>query len=151
MREEKRTVMVEKTIYIAEDGKEFSDKWSCDDYEYELHQKEQESIAKRLEFDTHGIDWPSMAHPTGSYHEYKWFRIENDQDLEDFCKAYSAYDRALKDVELVKSYVYYPDYICLVDYPNGPEHPEWFTLSKLMHQLGLFLSNFPVNEDGEFL
>lgn len=38
MKSEKRNVIEQRneTIYIAEDGKEFSDKYSCEDYEVEL-------------------------------------------------------------------------------------------------------------------
>ena len=151
MKTEKRIVQKEVEIYIADDGKEFSDQLSCEEYEEELMVKKQEAIAERLSFDTKGIDWPSMAKPYGSEHEYKWFRLENDADLLDFCRAYSAYNRKLKDISFVKMFVHYPDYICLVDYPHGPEDPQWFTLSKLLNQLFAFLNNIPVNENCELI
>ena len=113
--------------------------------------KKQEAIAERLSFDTKGVDWPSMANPYGPEHEYKWFRLENDTDLLDFCRAYSTYNRKLKDIDFVKMFVHYPDYICLVDYPHGPQDPQWFTLSKLLNQLFAFLENIPVNDNGELI
>lgn len=56
MKTEKRIVQKEVEIYIADDGKEFSDHWSCEEYEEELMMKKQEAIAERLSFDTKGVD-----------------------------------------------------------------------------------------------
>lgn len=144
MREETRKVSKKITVYIAKDGKEFpEDPWGCEEYEDELLKKEQEKIAERLKFDTKGIDWPSMAHPTNETHEYKWFKISNEQDLVDFCNAYEPYHRDLKNPELVKAYMNgYPDYLCIVYYPDKYE-ADLYTLSSLVQRFSKFFSLIP--------
>lgn len=142
MRTETREVTTTKIMYIAEDGKEFENPWSCQTYEEELRWVKMEQAAERLRFDANNFDWPSLADPTGPDHEYKWFKVCSDKDLKLFCDAYTPYCRDLKDIEYVKEYIRYgyPDYICLVDYPRGESDSKWNTLSKLLEQSDVFLS-----------
>ena len=142
MKEVRREVLVEKTIYIADDGEEFESLLDCEEHEWDLRQKEQESVAEKLRADLNSVHWPSIANPQGDA-AYHWFAVQNEQDLALFCSAYASYDRSLKDVENVKGYVSYPDYICLVDYPLGPEFPQWFTLSKMLAEANAFLAQMP--------
>lgn len=142
MKEVRRPVTEVKSIYIAEDGKEFTSMLDCEEYEWELRQKAGEEMAEGLRADLNKASWPSIANPY-SKHEFHWFLIQNEEDLKTFCKAYSSYDRSLKDIENVKRYVSYPDYICLVDYLNGPEEPEWFTLTRMLSQVNAFVDQLP--------
>lgn len=142
MKEVRRPVTEVKSIYIAEDGKEFTSMLDCEEYEWELREKASEEMAKGLRVDLNKVSWPSIANPQGN-EEYHWFSVQNDEDLALFCNAYASYDRSLKDVENVKAYVSYPDYICLVDYPLGPEFPQWFTLSKMLSQMNAFVAQIP--------
>lgn len=46
---EKRTIQVEQEVYIARDGKEFTDDWECRRYEYDLVQKTLKFYNSKLE------------------------------------------------------------------------------------------------------
>lgn len=142
MRTDTREVTTTKTMYIAEDGIEFDNPWNCQMHEEELRWTRMEKAAERLRFDANTFDWPSLADPTGPDHEYKWFKVCSNEDLKLFCDSYTPYCRDLKDVEYVKEYIRYgyPDYICLVDYPHGESDNKWNTLSKLLEQSDVFLS-----------
>lgn len=151
MRKYTKPVTIEKEIFVAEDGTEFDKELDCENYEWELTQSKKEKLASALSYDANRFDWASMVNPNGSQHEYKWFKVKNDEDLKLFCNSYESYCRELRKIDVVKKYVNYPDYICLVDYPNGPEQPDWFTLSKLLEQTNLFMSQFPFDEEGNLL
>lgn len=142
-----KSITIEKEMFVATDGQEFESEWECEDYENSLVQAEKEKLTKSISYDANRFDWASMANPH-SKHEYKWYKIKNDEELKVFCDYYQSYCRNLKDLNIVKKYISYPDYICLVDYPKGPEQPEWFTLSKLLEQTNMFMSQFSFNEKG---
>lgn len=147
MRVYTKSVTIQKEVYEAIDGKEFESKWECEEYEYQLIQSKKEKAAESIAYDANTFDWASLTNPN-SNHEYKWFKIRNDKDLKIFCDCYQSYCPNLNDFENVKRYIRFPDYICLVDYPKGPEQPEWFTLSRLLEQTNIFLSQFPFDENG---
>ena len=63
----------------------------------------------------------------------------------------SNYNLRLRNVDLVEGHVTYPDYICLVDYPNGGGDPAWFTLSEMLEQAKAFLSQFQLDEHGKII
>ncbi len=132
-------------FYIAIDGKVFESELECEKYEGKLLQSKKEKTISTISYDANRFDWPSMADPYGSEHEYKWVKIKNDEDLKRFCYAYKLYCSNLGDVEKIKKHISYPDYICLVDYPRGAEEPEWFILSELENQAKLFLTQFPAD------
>lgn len=75
MRVEKRTEVVEKTVYIAADGKEFDDRDSCEHYEDDvLFDLAQERIRCLPQF--------SMEPPACDYYaDYTWIRLESEADL----------------------------------------------------------------------
>lgn len=146
---QEKIVKVDKTIYIAIDGKEFDNKWGCDNYEYELDliKKEKEASCLECKMD---IDYPSIASPQSKC-MYKWFKIKNRKDLELFCKSYEDYNLKLRDIDSVEKSLIYPDYICFIDYPQGPESPDWFILSNILSQLNTFMRQFNFDEEGNLL
>lgn len=146
MKKYTKSITIEKEVYVASDGREFNSEWDCEDYEFNLSQLEKENLVASISYDANKHNWPSIANPQ-SKPEYKWFKVEKDEDLRLFCDCYQTYCRSLKNLDIVKKYVNYPDYICLVDYPNGPDEPEWFTLSKLLEQTDTFMSQFHFNKN----
>ena len=144
MRVEKRKVVIEKEIFIAEDGKEFDSKYDCDDYEYELKMlRLEKSVDEKLRLYNVESNWVSIANPDKRVSkDYRWFKIENREDLELFCKGYKQYHRGLADPGYVEAFLVYPDFICLVDYPEGPDDPMWFSLSEMVGRSNSFLNQF---------
>ncbi|NLZ54221.1 MAG: hypothetical protein GX892_13960 [Thermoanaerobacteraceae bacterium] len=145
-----KTITKEVVFYVASDGKEFENKLDCQDYEFEMEYERKVREANHLKYDANKFDWPSMADPH-SDHEYLWFRVENKKDLTTFCNSYEGYNLRLRNVDLVEGHVTYPDYICLVDYPNGGGDPAWFTLSEMLEQAKAFLSQFQLDEHGKII
>lgn len=130
----------EKIIYVASDGKEFDCEWECENYETEIEYARLEHSVDDLRIWANTADWPSMADPIGAEHTYTWFKLESDKDLERLCKGYAHWFRDFQEPELIKPMVHYPDMLCVVDYPHGPDSQNYFTLSKLILQANAFLN-----------
>ena len=56
-----KTITKEVVFYVASDGKEFEDKWDCQDYEFEMEYERKVREANHLKYDANKLDWPSMA------------------------------------------------------------------------------------------
>ena len=133
------TKAITTTVYIANDGKEFKGKYECENYEDEQKQNKLEKEAdEKLRIYTHA-DFPSMI-DIRNKHEYRLFLIQNKQDLDLFIKAYKYWFTYLERYgQLNKDTFVYPDILCILDFPCGPDHPRLYRMSKLINQLDVFV------------
>lgn len=145
---EVETRTITKTIYIANDGKEFNDEDDCLCHEQELAQEELErKIENDLGIKTHA-DFPSMLNTYRSNHEYKLFLIKNENDLECFVKIYEYWFTSLeKYPEVNKETFIYPDVLCILDFPTGGDEQRLYRISQLCRQFNAFVDEVIVKTD----
>lgn len=81
MRTEKKTKLVEitETKYIADDGREFASVRECEQYE-----KAEKLRIKELE-----DSMPLVLDETMEHHEYRWYKLQNENDYNILTEAYS--------------------------------------------------------------
>lgn len=106
IRMEKR--MVEKIIntYVAGDGKEFDNKFDCENYEKELENSRIRAEAEAFEIKEINDVFPLDAEGTEvcENHCYKWYKVNNAEELNKVANLYNA------DLGEFKSY---PQTICI--------------------------------------
>ncbi|WP_243299126.1 hypothetical protein [Bacillus litorisediminis] len=131
---------ITKTVYVANDGKEFDDEDNCLCHEQELAQEERErNIEKDLGFETNA-NFPSMLNTNRSNHEYKLFLIKNESDLDRFVEIYEYWFTNLKNYwEVNKETFVYPDVLCILDFPTGGDERRLYRLSQLCRQFNAFV------------
>lgn len=134
---EKRTKMVPVDVYVAFDGTEHKTQEACEAYENEKKEERMAQEIERMQIHPKDADWPSML-PLNDGHEYRWYRINNDRDLNIFCHYASYYHPDFKKPDIVKEELRYPDCICLVQYPNREQETRWYALSRLIRQFVAF-------------
>lgn len=136
MKEVVETIEIKK--YVAEDGTSFKDEWDCKSYENEQAQRnlEQEAIAK-LGIKTVDSNFPSMINLRNNP-QYMLFLIENEDDLEIFCKAYEDYWFSGKAWQLNRETFVYPEVLCIVDFERGSEDYRLYRMSQLFGQFYAF-------------
>lgn len=143
MKVETRTIT--KTVYISSDGTEFNSEESCIDYERE---KEQENLEKEVE-EKLGIktkaDFPAMLNLRYK-HEYKLFLIKNEQDLDLFIKTYEYWFPKLETYwEVNKDTFFYPEVLCILDFPTGGDEHRLYKISQLCRQFNAFVDEISFN------
>ena len=89
MREEKRqekVVFQDVTVYIADDGTEFKNRWDCERYERErVYKPLLEKLQRCKELDGYpNFDGQEYA----DHHDYCWYFIRDLDDLEILVKVY---------------------------------------------------------------
>ena len=91
IRVEKRVVEVEDKIYIADDGKEFSTKVDCENYEREIEDARLRAGAEKFEIkeleDTYPLD--TNGQEIQENHCYKWYRVNNAEELNTVANLYN--------------------------------------------------------------
>ena len=105
IRTEKRTVEQLINIYIAEDGKEFSTRVHCENYERELEDARLRAGAEKLELkelDIYPLDIDAQY--ISDAHSFAWYKVNNAEEFATILKAYNMDDFALK---------VYPEIICV--------------------------------------
>ena len=80
---EKEVVTVNKTIYIACDGKEFDDNIKCSEYEKWLNRTEQEKQLEEIEA-KHSLDDVTPLDGAEYYegHDYRWYRPKSIEEID---------------------------------------------------------------------
>lgn len=91
MRTEKKTKMVEitETKYIADDGKEFSSVRDCEQYEKAEKRKIFIEKAEKLRIKELEDLMPLVLDETMEHHEYRWYKLQNENDYNILSEAYS--------------------------------------------------------------
>lgn len=109
MRRELRKCVVEKTdlIFIAEDGKEFRDEYSCKAYEQDLKRRAFEEELEKFEI-KEARDYIPPSVDASDCSDYYWYRVQNNQQRELLNKRYNV------DLDPI-----YPDVICIEEYAPG--------------------------------
>lgn len=142
-----KEVRVMKTLYVAIDGNEFESENRCIDYENELLQKEKEAKVSRLKYNANTHNWASIANLNHEV-EYIWFKIKNREELVEFCNCYEWWHGGLRKIESFEAMIQYPDYVCIVDYPEGGEDVEIHILSQMLKRTNAFMSQFEFDKNG---
>lgn len=115
MRTEKKTKMVEitETKYIADDGREFASEKECKDYERQKERKCFIEEAEKLRIKELEDSMPLVLDETMEYHEYRWYRLQNENDYNILSEAYSGnyFDKPVSYpvTMCVETYDYYCD------------------------------------------
>ena len=91
MRTEKKTKMVKitETKYIADDGREFASEKECKDYEKAEKRKVFIDKADKLRIRELEDSMPLVLDETMEHHEYRWYKLQNENDYNILSKAYS--------------------------------------------------------------
>lgn len=136
MKEIIKTIEVKR--YIAEDGTSFNREDDCLEYEREQQQKvlETEAITK-LGIETVDSNFPSMI-DLNHKAQYMLFYIENEEDLEVFCKAYEDYWFSKRAWQLDRKTFVYPEVLCILDFEQGCEDYRLYRMSQLFKQFYTF-------------
>lgn len=124
IRTEERTIKQLINIYIAEDGREFSTKVDCENYERELEDARLRAGAERFEIkelnDTYPLDTDGQE--IQENHCYKWYRVNNTEELNIVANLYN------EDFGEFKTY---PQTIC-VEYEYYHDEFRWiYSLSDM--------------------
>lgn len=116
MREEKRTeeriVTSTRTIYIADDGKEFDSKTICEEYEREVKEEAAEKIIEKLRINELNGLLPLTNNDEWRDCDVSWFKLNDDSD---FGMIYNYYDLR-KATEYFYEPKSYPNIMCVVEY-----------------------------------
>jgi hypothetical protein len=132
------TKNITKTIYVANDGLEFEHEYECINYESEKTQQKLEKEADDKIRIYPKSNLPSMI-DTRNNHEYRYFLIKNEDDLDLFIKAYTYWFSNLKKLWQVDKDVFiYPEILCILDFPQGPEDYRLYKLTQLIYQFNYF-------------
>lgn len=147
---ETKTKKITKTVYIANDGTEFTNKNDCIYHEME---KKQENLEKKVEKEL-GIktqaDFPAMLN-FRHYHEYKLFLIKNEQDLDLFIKTYEYWFTKLETYwQVNKESFVYPDVLCILDFPTGGDEQRLYRISQLCSQFNAFVNEIQIETEDVF-
>jgi len=105
MRKEKRKVEIEKNVWVAEDGKEFSNESECKSYEFNL--KVERNREKAEKYRIHELDDILPLDNEGLIEEnsqYRWFQVHSKEQFEVLNNAYGG--------EIPKP-LYYPEMVCI--------------------------------------
>ena len=91
MRTEKKTKMVEVTEikYIADDGREFASVRDCEQYEKAEKRKIFIDKAEKLRIKELEDLMPLVLDETMEHHEYRWYKLQNENDYNILSEAYS--------------------------------------------------------------
>lgn len=91
MRTEKKTKLVEitETKYIADDGREFASARDCEWYEKQKERKCLIDKAEKLRIKELEDLMPLVLDEIMEHHEYRWYRIQNENDYNILSEAYS--------------------------------------------------------------
>lgn len=120
---EKRTVEIEETIYIAEDGKEFSSEKECIEYEEELKVKELKAIVDKLEVakfhELYPLDTCGLC--IGENKEYNWYKVNNNNELNTLERYYNKGETYLEQER-------FPEIVCVEHDYCYPREDAWFYL-----------------------
>lgn len=137
MREVKR--VIERTVYIASDGKEFDNQDDCNWHEEELRQeKAVEKIEQDLGIGTHA-NYPGLLNYYRLNYEYKLFLIKDETDLDRFVKVFDWYFLDLtKYPEVQKDTFVYPEVLMILDTPTGGDDARLYKLTQLSRQFSAF-------------
>lgn len=109
MRKEERTETIVKTVYIAEDGKEFDEEYQCESYEEDLEDDRRESRFDQCKV----CDCPAINNFFSSLGVYEgndkgaaWYIFRTDEDIA-IAKWYAKYAGGAKDIgEILKNTPY---------------------------------------------
>lgn len=94
MRVKEETKMVKQivTLYVAEDGTEFENKWQCEDYEKRNGLGNLIANAEKLRIAELDDCLPlSNDGLINDNNAFRWYRLENKEDFEAVHKAYGGY------------------------------------------------------------
>ncbi|ABR48738.1 hypothetical protein Amet_2586 [Alkaliphilus metalliredigens QYMF] len=140
----KITRTLTKTLYIAHDGKEFTDEDDCIYYEQEKEQEKMEKeVEKKLGIETQA-NFPSML-SFRHKHEYKLFLIKDEKDLDLFTKVYEYWFTNLEEYwEVNKETFTYPDVLCILDFPQGGDEHRLYKINQLCRQFNDFVDEICV-------
>lgn len=145
----KVTKTYEKTVYIANDGKEFNSEEDCLWHEKEVKQEELEKeIERDLGIGTQA-NYPSLLNFYRLNYEYKLFVIKNEFDLDRFIKVFDWWFTDLeKYPEVQKDTFGYPEVLMILDAPTGGDDTRLYKLTQLSRQFNAFADevNFKINE-----
>lgn len=91
MRTEKKTKMVEITEikYIADDGRKFASARDCEQYEKAEKRKTFIEEAEKLRIKELEDLMPLVLDETMEHHEYRWYKLQNENDYNTLSEAYS--------------------------------------------------------------
>ena len=151
MRKEKRTITTERTIFIAEDGKEFTTEIECNAYEVRLQKQrtKQELIAAAEKLRIPDLDEViplSCDADQCENHTYRWYRLNSIGDYNILEAIYPYYLNAPNE---------YPTIMCIENCGQEPYEDDGFstTLKTIKHitisfwdKLGYEVSLKKVNE-----
>lgn len=91
MRTEKKTKLVEitETKYIADDGREFTSARDCEQHEKAEKRKVFIDKAEKLRIKELEDLMPLVLDETMEHHEYRWYKLQNENDYNILSEAYS--------------------------------------------------------------
>lgn len=152
MKEVKR--VIERTVYIASDGKEFDNQDDCSWHEEELKQEKRESsIEQDLGIGTLA-NYPGLLNYYRLNYEYRLFLIKDEDDLDRFVKVFDWWFLDLaKYPEVQKDTFAYPEVLLILDTPTGGDDTRLYKLTQLSRQFNAFADevNYKIAEmTGEF-
>ena len=133
MKEQTKTMMVEqqRTVYIANDGTEFTSRYACEDYEEELREKILAESVEEIK-EAEGFA-PCDGNENMEHWEYLWYKVKTKEDVLALEEAYG---------DCVPHPVSYPEYINI---QKGYDGDCWSTtLSATKDYVERFFSNFGI-------
>ena len=135
---EKKIITITKEVFIAHDGTEFNSEYDCEYYEREKEQENREKMVEEklgINFD---VDFPAMINLRNK-HEFKFFLIKNEEELDLFTDVYEYWFIRLEKYEQVNKETFvYPDVLCILDFPRGDEDYRLYRMSQLCNQFNAF-------------
>lgn len=83
---QQEVVVKEQTVYVADDGTEFKNRWECERYEHEQIYKQ---LLKNLQ-QCEDLKWfpnfDGQEYP--EHHDYKWYFVRNKDDVDILNRVY---------------------------------------------------------------
>lgn len=125
IRVEEEMIVRKKTIYVADDGTEFSDENSCMDYEDECEQKKLEYLCDEkigISIDVEEIPFfLKYFVPVYGQEDIRFFKISKEEDIELLCSSYGRWSGDMENhPEKYKKIIPVPCTLCMY-YDNQVE------------------------------
>jgi hypothetical protein len=75
-------------------------------------------------------------------HEYRLFLIKSEQDLDFFISRYKHWFHKPETMwQFDKQTFNYPEVLCILDFPHGPDHHRIYRMTQLINQLDAFVTD----------
>lgn len=134
IREIKKSVMVDKMFYVAEDGKEFDTYFDCAKYVKEIEYTKRCAELKKIEYKA-SMDGrtPLDGCEYMECHDYRWFRPKTLEEIDLLNKIYMFDNHPLDEKDIgewvcieADDIEYYREFAWNIRLKDSIEHIKWF-------------------------